>query len=51
MFPILWYYTPGPWPVKLIVWIAIAVGVFFLLMNVVFPALSPLLPFNDVSVS
>ena len=30
--------------------IAIAVGVFFLLMEVVFPWLSPMMPYNDVAV-
>lgn len=51
MFPFIWYYLPGPWPVKLIVVITALVGIFFLLMEVVFPVVGPMMPFNDIAVS
>lgn len=50
MYRALWNLLPGPSPVKVLLAIAIAVGVFFLLMEVVFPAISPLMPYNDVAV-
>lgn len=50
MYGLLWDVIPGPWYVKLLVMIALAVGVFFLLMEVVFPWVSTLMPYNDVSV-
>lgn len=50
MYRALWNLLPGPTPVKVLLAIAIAVGVFFLLMEVVFPAISPLMPYNEVSV-
>ena len=46
----LWTLLPGPTFVKVILAIVIAVGVFFLLMEVVFPWLSPMMPYNDVAV-
>ena len=49
MYRALWNLLPGPTPVKVILAIAIAVGVFFLLMEVVFPWLSPMMPYNDVA--
>lgn len=50
MFPILWYYTPGHWTVKTLLWLVALVGVFFLLMEVVFPVVSPLMPYNTMTV-
>ena len=50
MYRALWNLLPGPTPVKAILAIAIAVGVFFLLMEVVFPWLSPMMPYNGVAV-
>ncbi|WP_408921749.1 hypothetical protein ACKFRU_10140 [Corynebacterium tuberculostearicum] len=50
MYRALWNFLPGPTPMKVILAIAIAVGVFFLLMEVVFPWLSPMMPYNDVAV-
>ena len=46
----LWNLLPGPKPVKALLAIAFAVGVFFLLMEVVFPWVSPMMPYNDVAV-
>lgn len=50
MYSLLWHYLPGPWPVKLLAVVILLVGVFFLLMEVVFPLVSPLMPYNDVAV-
>lgn len=50
MYTLLWHALPGSWPVKLLIVLALLVGVFFLLMEVIFPLLSPLMPYNDVSV-
>ncbi|AHI21243.1 MAG: hypothetical protein ACTIA3_02575 [Corynebacterium casei] len=50
MYKALWNLLPGPTPVKLLLALAIAVGVFFLLMEVVFPQVSLLMPYNDVAV-
>lgn len=50
MYSLLWRYLPGPWPVKLVTVLVLLVGVFFLLMEVVFPLISPLMPYNDVAV-
>lgn len=50
MYRALWNLLPGPKPVKALLAIAIAVGVFFLLMEVVFPWVSPMMPYNDVAV-
>ena len=46
----LWRLIPGPFIVKLIVTLIVAVAVFFLLMEVVFPWVSTMMPYNDVSV-
>lgn len=50
MYKALWNLLPGPTPVRLLLALAIAVGVFFLLMEVVFPQVSLLMPNNDVAV-
>ncbi|MBM0244185.1 hypothetical protein [Corynebacterium macginleyi] len=50
MYRALWNLLPGPKPAKALLAIAIAVGVFFLLMEVVFPWVSPMMPYNDVAV-
>ena len=50
MYRALWNLLPGPKAVKALLAIAIAVGVFFLLMEVVFPWVSPMMPYNDVAV-
>ena len=50
MYSLLWYYLPGPWPVKLLLVLAMLVGVFFLLMEVVFPWVGTLMPYNEVAV-
>lgn len=50
MYSALWRMVPGPKPVKIIIAVALAVAVFFLLMQVVFPWVSSLMPYNDVVV-
>lgn len=50
MYAWMWRAIPGPLAVRLLVVLAVLVGVLALLMLVVFPVLDPLLPFNDVSV-
>lgn len=51
MTPILWHKLPGPVYVKAIIALIAVIGVFLLLMEVVYPAISPYMPFNDMSVS
>lgn len=50
MYSALWRALPGPWPMKLALVIALLVGVFFLLMEVVYPWVSSMMPYNDVAV-
>lgn len=50
MYQALWNLLPGPKPVKVVLAVAVAVGVFFLLMEVVFPQISLLMPYDDVAV-
>ncbi|AEK93320.1 hypothetical protein [Corynebacterium pseudotuberculosis] len=50
MYGLFWRCLPGPWPVKAFLALAVAVAVFFLLMEVVFPWVSALMPYNDVAV-
>ncbi|AGU15974.1 hypothetical protein [Corynebacterium argentoratense] len=50
MYGYLWRLIPGPFIVKLIVTLIVAIAVFFLLMEVVFPWVSTMMPYNDVSV-
>ncbi|AZA12508.1 hypothetical protein ACFPVT_01360 [Corynebacterium choanae] len=50
MYSWMWSKLPGQWPVKLIITLIIAVAVFFLLMEVVFPWVSSMMPYNEVAV-
>ncbi|MDO5512315.1 hypothetical protein [Corynebacterium sp.] len=50
MYGPLWRALPGPWPVKLLVVLVLVAAVFMLLMEVVFPWVSTLMPYNDVAV-
>ncbi|MEJ5928814.1 hypothetical protein WG915_09355 [Corynebacterium sp. H128] len=50
MYGYLWRHLPGPLPVKILIAVAIVVGIFFLLMEVVFPQLSDLMPYQEVAV-
>lgn len=51
MYGFLWRHLPGPWPLRLVESLALLVGVVALLFYVVFPAVDPHLPFNDVTVN
>lgn len=50
MYAALWRALPGPTWVKLVIMLGVLVGLFFLLMEVVFPAIGPLMPWTDVGV-
>ena len=50
MYRWLWRHLPGPTPVRVLIACVLAVAMFFLLMEVVFPAVEPRLPYSDVSV-
>ena len=50
MYAWLWRALPGPVVVRLVLVLVLLLAMFALLMVVVFPAVEPLLPFNDVSV-
>ena len=49
MYAAFWRSLPGPWWVKAIITIVIAVIVFLLLMNYIFPWVAELIPSNDFS--
>ena len=50
MYALLWRKLPGPRAAKLVQVILLLVVVFLLLMEVVFPWVSGLMPYNDVAV-
>ncbi len=50
MYAWLWRRLPGPLAARLLTVAVLLVGVLALLMFVVFPAVDPLLPLNNVSV-
>lgn len=50
MYAALWRKLPGPALVKWLLTLIILVGVFFLLMEVVYPWVSSMMPYNDVAV-
>lgn len=50
MYLWFWRSLPGPWPVKMIITVVMAAAVFLLLMEVIFPWVSDLMPYSDVSV-
>ena len=50
MYRFIWRHIPGPLPVKILVVLVLLVAVFLLLMEVVYPWVSTLMPYNDVSV-
>lgn len=50
MYRALWRILPGPTPVKLLLVLVLLTAVFFLLMEVVFPWVSTLMPYTDVVV-
>ncbi|APT93450.1 membrane protein [Corynebacterium phocae] len=50
MYGKFWSLLPGPVWLRAIVALIVAVAVFLLLMEVVFPWVSTLMPYNDVAV-
>lgn len=50
MYPWIWRHLPGPWPVRALVALVLAVAVVLLLFTVVFPWAEQALPFLDVTV-
>lgn len=50
MYAALWRKLPGPPWAKWLLTLIILVAVFFLLMEVIFPWVSSLMPYNDVAV-
>ncbi|MDO4929135.1 MAG: hypothetical protein Q3976_08795 [Corynebacterium sp.] len=50
MYQYLWNKLPGNWQVKLAITVVAAIIIFFLLMEVIFPWVSSLMPYNDVAV-
>lgn len=50
MYGLFWRMLPGPTFVKVLICLALLVGIFFLLMEVVFPYISTLMPYQEVAV-
>lgn len=50
MYAFLWRKLPGNRWVKALITVVVLVAVFFLLMEVVFPWISAMMPYNDVAV-
>lgn len=50
MYAALWRALPGPWWVKLIIVLIALVGIFLLLMEIVFPKIGPMMPWTEVGV-
>jgi hypothetical protein len=46
----MWRHLPGPWPVRALISLALAVAAALALFQWVFPAVAPLMPFNDGTV-
>lgn len=50
MYGWIWGRLPGPRPLKVIIVLVALAAIFFLLMEVVFPWVSALMPYSDVAV-
>lgn len=50
MYPWIWHHLPGPLAARLAEALVLILGVVGLLLFVIFPAVSPHLPFNHVTV-
>lgn len=51
MYVWIWRHLPGPVPVRVLQTMVLLAAAVALLLFVVFPAVEPLLPYNDVTVS
>jgi len=49
-YGLLWRILPGPTPVKVILAVLLLLAVVAALFTWVFPAIAPLMPFNDTTV-
>ena len=47
MYGLLWRLLPGPWPVKAMLALILVVAVVVICFLWLFPAIAPLMPFND----
>ena len=50
MYASLWRVLPGPWPVKVLISVILVVVVVAVCFLWLFPAVAPLMPFNDTTV-
>lgn len=50
MYGWIWRHLPGPWPVRALIVLALVAAVLVACFLWVFPAVSPLMPFNDTTV-
>lgn len=48
MYRALWDWLPGNQPLKIVQVVIVAIMVFFALMEVIFPAIGPLVPGSNV---
>ncbi|EKU46119.1 hypothetical protein C272_12747 [Brevibacterium casei S18] len=51
MYAFIWRLLPGPWFVKLVFALILIAAVVLLLMQYVFPAVAPYMPFNNATVT
>ncbi len=51
MYAMLWRHLPGPWPVRVVLALVLALAAVAALFVWGFPVLAPLMPFNDGTVS
>ena len=49
-YGLIWRILPGPKPVKALLALLLFVGVLAVLLTWVFPAIAPLMPFNETTV-
>jgi hypothetical protein len=47
----IWHHLPGPWPVRTLICLMLIAAAVLALFHWGFPALAPLMPFNDGTVS
>jgi len=50
MYALMWRILPGPWPIRLLLALALLAGLVYVLFTWVFPEIAPLVPFNDTTV-
>ena len=50
MYGWVWRILPGPWPVRLVLVLALLLALVWALFTYVFPEIAPYMPFLDVDV-